>query len=200
MTPRVATLALSIALAAPAAATAQHAGSAAARPALAPAKEAAQFDFLIGQWDLTVTPKVSSLAARIHGAPRLLGTWKAWRALDGFGIEDELRIVDGSGNPSALSHALRVYDANDRKWVITGVDAYRGKSSSSSAEWRNGEMIATGQGTDQEGKAYLTRTRYFDITASSFKYQQDRSTDNGRTWEEGTVRIAAKRVATAAPR
>src|SRR5437764_1451564 len=84
----------------PGLAAAQHGTPGASRPAAAPPTEASQFDFLLGQWELTVMPKVSSLAAAIHGAPRLLGTWKGWRAMDGYGIEDELRIVDGSGNPS----------------------------------------------------------------------------------------------------
>src|SRR5436305_4499139 len=102
-------------LSAPAAA--QHVTAGTTRPAAAPPGEASQFDFLIGQWELTVMPKVSSLAAAIHGAPRLLGTWKGWRAMDGYGIEDELRIVDGSGNPSALMHSLRAYDDNAHQWI-----------------------------------------------------------------------------------
>src|SRR5262245_40799697 len=69
---------------------AQHSATGGSRPALSPAREASQFDFLVGQWELVVTPKVNSLAAKIHGAPTFLGTWKAWRAVDGFGVEDEL--------------------------------------------------------------------------------------------------------------
>ena len=187
-------------LVAPSDARAQHSGGASSRPALTPAKEAHQFDFLIGQWELVVTPKVSSLAAKIHGAPKLLGTWKAWRAVDGFGLEDELRVVDRSGNPSSLLQTLRVYNATDGKWALTGIEAYRGRTSSATAEWKNNEMVTTSQGTDEEGKAYLGRTRFFDITANAFKYQQDRSYDAGRTWEEALLRIEAKRVAATAPR
>lgn len=181
-------------------ATAQHGAGGSARPALTPAKEASQFDFLIGQWELTVTPKATTLAAKIHGVQKLIGTWKAWRAMDGFGLEDELRISDRSGNPLSLTHALRVYSPNESKWVIAGVDAYRGRASSSTAEWKNNEMVVTGQGTDEEGKPYITRTRYHDVTPSAFKYQQDRSFDNGKTWDEATLKVDAKRIAAAAPR
>src|SRR4051812_21554394 len=103
---RIACTALCIA--SPITLVAQHGATGSARPALTPAREAGQFDFLIGQWDLVVTPKANSLAAKIHGSPTFLGMWKAWRAVDGFGVEDELRIMDRSGNPSSLSHALRV--------------------------------------------------------------------------------------------
>lgn len=194
---RLATMAL---LLLPVAAAAQHGAGGTAPPAFTAPKEAGQFDFLIGQWELTVTPKVSGLAARIHGAPRLLGTWKAWRAFDGFGIEDEMRIVDGSGNPASLAHTLRVYSAADRRWSITGLDVYRARYSTSTAEWQNNEMRLTGQGADAEGKASLTRTRFHAITPTSFRFQQDRSTDDGRTWTEAVLRIEAKRVAAAAPR
>jgi hypothetical protein len=187
-------------IASPAALVAQHSATGSARPALTPAKEAAQFDFLVGQWELVVTPKVNSLAAKIHGSPTFLGTWKAWRAVDGFGVEDELRIIDRSGNPSSLSHALRVYSTNDRKWLIAGIDAYRGRTSTSNGEWRGNEMVTFGQGADEEGKPYQTRTRYYDISAAGFKYQQDRSSDGGKSWEEGTLKITAKRVAATAPR
>jgi len=168
--------------------------------AFAAPAQARQFDFLIGQWELTVTPKVSGLAARIHGAPRLLGTWKAWKAFDGFGIEDELRIVDASGNPASLSHALRVFDAAARHWTITSLDVYRTRFSAATAEWKNGEMVTTNSGTDSEGKPMLVRSRFHAITPNSFRFQQDRSADAGRTWNEGILKIAAQRVAATAPR
>jgi len=193
-------VALFAALLGPQMAQAQRGGGASARPALTPAKEAHQFDFLIGQWELVVTPKVSGLAAKIHGAPKLLGTWKAWRAVDGFGIEDELRVMDMSGNPSSLLQTLRVYNATEGKWALTGIEAYRGRVSGASAEWKNNEIVTTSQGTDEEGKTFAGRTRFYDITANGFKYQQDRSFDGGKTWDEALLRIEAKRVAATAPR
>src|SRR5215212_7990315 len=85
-------------------------GAQGARTTLPPTTaQATQFDFLVGQWDVTVIPKVSSLVARMHGVPKRLGTWKAWRAFDGRGLEDELRITDAAGNPRSLSHSVRIF-------------------------------------------------------------------------------------------
>jgi hypothetical protein len=174
---------------------AQHAdaGSSAAAPA-----EAKQFDFLLGQWELQVHPKVGSLVAMIHGAPKLVGTLKGWRILDGLGVEDEMRIVDASGNPISLNRALRVYAKADARWRVSGIDAFRGRVSESSGQLQGGEMRLEGHATDAEGKPVTTRTRYYDISAESFRMQQDRSSDNGQTWDEGVVTIEAKRTAASA--
>ena len=163
-------------------------------------REATQYDFLVGQWDVTVTPKVSGLAARIHGVPKLKGTWKAWRALDGWGIEDELRIIDASGNPRSLAHNVRVYDAAARRWTLVFVDAYRQSVTQATAQWQGNAMVGQGQGTDAEGKSYVSRSRITQVTPASFRYQLDRSYDAGRTWTEGVTTIDAKRVAATASR
>lgn len=186
-------------LAAPCA-LAQHAGGAAPLPSMTAPAQARQFDFLIGQWDIVVKPKVSSVAAMIHGQPTLSGTWKAWRAFDGFGVDDEMRIVDGSGNPRSLSRALRVYSQAEQRWNLVTLDVYRARFSNATAQMKDAELVSNGRGVDGEGKEYQTRTRYFDIGPDAFKMQQDRSYDAGETWNEAALLIEAKRTAAAAPR
>jgi len=191
-------LAFLAALTVPGIAAAQHAASRQPIPTV-PA-EARQHDFLIGQWELVVKVPATSLAAKIHGAPRLVGTWKAWRAFDGFGLEDELRVTDEAGNPLALTHSMRFYDRASANWSLSTLDVYRGRFTTAAAEWKNGTMTVTSQGTDPDGKPYVARSRFFDITPGTFRYQQDRSYDDGKTWSEGTLRIEAKKVAAVAPR
>ena len=192
-------LVLSLALAFAGIAHAQHGGAAPAATT-APA-EAAQFDFLVGQWELEVSPKVGGLAAMIHGAPRLVGSWKAWKSFDGYGLDDELRVLDASGNPMALNYSQRIFDVKTKRWLISGLDVYRARFASSSGQWQGGEMLLEGSGQNAEGKPMLTRTRFFEITPDRFKMRQDRSLDNGASWEEGTLTVVAKRVSrVAAPR
>jgi hypothetical protein len=189
---------LSLALACPVAVVARPGGGAEATSVNPAPAEARQFDFLLGQWQLEVHPKVSGLAAMIHGAPRLVGTWKAQRSADGLGIEDELRIFDASGNPVSLNRAHRVYAVAEGLWKINGTDVTHGHTSSTTGKWQDGEMHLDGHFTDEEGKPTLIRTRYYAITADVFHMQQDRSTDNGQSWDEGTLTIDAKRVAATA--
>jgi len=165
-----------------------------------PRPEARQFDFLVGQWELEVHPKVDSLMAKIHGAPQLTGVWKAWRAFDGFGVDDEIRIIDKSGNPVGLSHAMRAYSSAESSWVVVSVDVYRGRITESKGQLQDADIVLNGKGTDPEGKPVLTRARYSKITADSFHLQNDRSADNGATWDEAVLVIDAKRVGAAATR
>ena len=185
----------------PLAVSGQQAGGGGGTPSAVRApQEARQFDFLIGQWRLQVKPLVNGLAAKIHGAPKMQGTWKAWRAMEGWGIEDEVRIVDASGNPRALSHAIRLYDATARQWSQVVADAYKGQFTNATALWQGAEMVLTGRGTDGEGKAFVSKTRFFDITPTTFKYRNDRSYDQGKTWTEGVLSIEATRTAAEATR
>ncbi len=160
--------------------------------------EAKQFDFLLCQWDVDVRPKVSGLVAMIHGAPRLVGTWTARRTADGLGVEDEMRIVDASGNPISLSRALRTYIEADARWKVRGTDVTHASTSESTGQWLGGEMHLDGRSTNADGTLVLTRTRYSDITKDSFRMQQDRSTDNGQSWEERSLTIDARRTAATA--
>lgn len=180
-------------------ALAQH-GSAPARVSTNAPAEATQFAFLVGQWELTVSPKATSLGQRIHGTPKLSGTWKAWRAFDGFGVEDEMRIVDGSGNPMSLLTTLRTFDPGQRRWSQVSLDTYRARFTPATGEWRDGEMVVRSTGRDSDGSPFVQRVRFYDITAEGFKYQADRSTDGERTWDEGVLRIEARRVSATAPR
>ncbi|HEU5217899.1 MAG TPA: hypothetical protein VFU23_04530, partial [Gemmatimonadales bacterium] len=184
---------------APSAGFAQHGGVRAA-PAPTVPPEAKQYDYLIGQWELIVKLPPQGLAQRIHGVPKLAGTWKAWRAFDGFGIEDELSITDAAGNPVGLNHSLRIYDRAARQWSITGLDVYRAKFLPATAEWKDGAMNQTSRGVDPDGKPYLSRTRIYDITPTTFRFKQDRSYDEGKSWTEGTLVIEARRVSAVAPR
>ena len=163
-------------------------------------REAAQFDFLIGQWEIELTPKVNGLAAMVHGTPKLQGSWKAWRAFDGFGIEDELRVIDGSGNPATLAQAQRIFDAKSKRWLMSSLDVYRVRFSSATAQWQDGEMRANGGGITPDGKPLLTRSRFYEITPERFRMTQDRSIDEGKSWEDGVLTVTAKRVAAKAAR
>ena len=169
-------------------ATASQAAEAAAAP------ETHQFDFLLGQWTLTGELKVGGLVALIHGQPKLAGSWKAWRAADGRGVEDDLKLTDASGNPASSVHCTRIFSRDENCWKIAGRDAKQGNLQPATARWQGDEMLSMGSGTNQEGKRYQSRTHYLAITPVSFRMVQDRSYDDGKTWEAAVVTLNARRA------
>lgn len=173
-------------------ATGAQAAAPAAASAVAPT-EAHQFDFMLGQWKIEVHPAVNSLIAMIHGTPKLTGTWQAKRSANGLGIEDESRIIDGSGNPVSVLRSQRAWVAADRRWKISGMDILSKRTTSAIAHWTGREMQVIGSYVDEDGTPTQTRTRYCDITPHSFRMIQDRSTDHGKTWDEGKLTINAVR-------
>lgn len=176
---------------------------AAAAPAQSPATSAdqsRQFDFLIGAWQIELLPKVSGLAALVHGQPKLQGTWKAWAAFDGSGIVDELRVIDSSGNPKAYTHTLRLYDADAQRWLISALDVYRARTSQAQAQLHGAQLQIDGKGLAHDGSEFLSRTRFGEVSTDAFRMQQDRSYDGGASWEEESLVIVAKRIAAQAAR
>ena len=99
-----------------------------------------------------------------------------------------------------LTHTVRFFDSNARKWNLSAIDVYKGVVSTSAAELRGNRMVASGQGKEPDGIAYLSRGTFTKIAPQSFTYRLDRSYDNGKTWTEGVTTIEAKRVAATAPR
>jgi hypothetical protein len=187
-------LLMCVLLAASAAVSGQHP---APTPAAQPGAESRQFDFLLGEWRLVVTPRVSGLAAMLHGTPELVGTWRASRTFGGLGIEDELRISDDSGNPNAWIRTLRIFSSREQAWQTASVDAQRARASTGSATWRDDGMWVESRGVDAEGNAYRTRSLFHAITPDAFRVRQDRSHDDGASWDEGVLEMRATRTAPA---
>ncbi|MFC4525122.1 hypothetical protein ISN76_02640 [Dyella halodurans] len=158
------------------------------------APESHQFDFLLGQWQVKGEVKVGGLIAMIHGTPKLAGSWKATRAVDGKGIEDELQLTDPSGNPLSSVHSTRIYSRDENCWKITGLDARDGHAQPSTGHWQDGEMVVIGSGTDHDGSHYRSRTHFNAITPTGFRMVQDRSYDEGKTWDTAHVTLNASRT------
>jgi len=160
--------------------------------------EVSQFAFLVGQWELTAKPPAKSFAEKIHGVRSLSGTWRASRALDGLGIDDEMRIVDPQGNPHLVVHSLRMYDASAKRWQSATFDVFGLGLLAMSGAWDGKELTVTSNalGADRKG---LLRCRFHDIAPNTFAFTEDRSADGGATWTE-LFTVEAKRVTTGASR
>jgi hypothetical protein len=106
--------------------------------------------------------------------------------------------MDGSGGTRALTHTMRVYDPSAQRWTTSSLDVFRGKFNNATAEFRDGVFTISSRSTDLEGRPVMSRTRISDITATRFRFRQERSSDEGRTWTEALTITATRTAATAA--
>ncbi len=144
-----------------------------------PPPEASQFDYLLGSWTFVAHTKNPN-----SPVPDYSGTWRATKAYDGFGIEDEWRIVNpDNGAAVYIGKSMRVYNPAEKRWDLRFLDVYRAAFSEQFAQWRDGEMHLWWSGRDRRGD-YQVKVKYYDITPDRFRWKMDRSYDDGASWIE----------------
>lgn len=143
-----------------------------------------EFDFVIGDWDVTITWQSHNAEPLTYNAK-----WHNHWVINGLVVMQEWR------GPFLTGAELRAFDANTGKW--TGQNIYPGGRSPwhrTTAEFRDGQMMVTIEdGRDQRG-TFLNRETYFDISENSFRMKSERSYDDGATWEKGAYEMICHRA------
>lgn len=134
-----------------------------APPPGCPAQVRRQFDFWIGNWDVTVGGKPA-------------GVNRIERILDGCAL---LENWTGAGGMSGKS--LNFYDPQREQWHQTWVDD-RGGSLGLDGRFSGGSMVLTGTKQDQAGKTTLNRITWTALPSGQVRQLWDTSSDNGKSW------------------
>ena len=144
------------------------------------------FNFLVGTWT-SQQRRLRTVLAGGAGADdwyEFTGNLRCWNLLDGAMNVDEVFFpeLDMGGV------TLRVYDAQADSWSLYWASGRTGLSLPP-VVGRFGED-GTGVFTSPdvyEGRDILCRYRWSEITATSARWDQAFSTDDGRTWETNWV-------------
>jgi hypothetical protein len=150
-------------------------GAVRARQAASPIEAARQFDFWLGEWDLSWDDGQCA-------------TNSVYRDFD-----DRVIVENFDGRPSSelQGMSLSTYDVDAGCWRQTWVDN-NGSYLDFRGEFRDGQMdLRTERVVD--GRPALMRMRWFDIRHEALTWAWERSFDRGRTWET-LWRIAYTRV------
>lgn len=124
-----------------------------------------QFDFWLGEWDLT------------WGENRK-GTNSITKILDGCVV---LEQFDATLTAPFRGLSLSVYDAQSGEWQQTWVDntygylVFRGRFSDGIMELR--------RTAHEHGRPFLQRMLWYNIAPDSLDWNWERSDDDGRTWQ-----------------
>lgn len=136
---------------------------------------ARQFDFWLGEWDL-------SWPAEQFGGEA--GTRRTARnvVINLYGpcvIEENFATSDGSFRGRSLS----VFDTKDGLWYQTWVDS-SGSYIALSGEFDGEKMVLTTRPDTHDGETRINRMVFRDIADNSLLWDWQVSTDHGQTWSD----------------
>lgn len=152
-------------------ATTFAAAQSAAAPPPCSAPESRQFDFWVGDWE------VSWPAG--GGMPAGKGTNRIIHVLDGCALEENF---DGGSAIPLRGRSFSVYLPREGKWKQTWVDN-QGSYLDFSGEFRDGQMVLVREAVGPKGAKFLQRMVWKNITADSLDWSWERSLDGGKTWQ-----------------
>jgi hypothetical protein len=144
----------------------------------------AEFDFVIGDWDVSITIALQDGREMTYDA-----RWHNHWILDGMMVMQEWR------GPYATGAEFRSFNVQSGRWE--GYNIYPGAPRgwrSTTAAMTGGDMAIIIEGLDAQGPM-LNRETYTDISADSFRMYSEISRDEGVSWQPGGYHMTAVRSA-----
>lgn len=142
------------------------------------------FDFNAGVWHTHILRLAHPLSAS-RAWTTYDGTVSVRTALSGAANVEEVE-ANGADHLEYLS--VRLYNASSHQWSLTGASSSDGTLEMPAAfgEFQNGRGVFYDQ-EPFDGRVILNRQTFFDITPTSYSYEQAFSDDGGRTWQPNVV-------------
>jgi len=148
-----------------------NAPSPSAQPVPCSEPQQKQFDFWLGEWDLTWPSDKTGETA--HGSNSIK------RVLDGCVVQENF---NGGTAMHLRGTSVSLFDARSGKWKQTWVDN-EGGYLDFVGEFNGGQMVLQREATRPDGSKGLQRMVYKNITPNEFDWSWERSLDGGRTWQ-----------------
>lgn len=143
--------------------------SAPASPCSTP--EFRQFDFWVGDWDLTWPGQ--------NGQPEQHGHNNIERELGDCVIHEHF---SDQANPPFQGTSLSTFTPKLGKWQQTWVDN-QGAYLDFVGEFKDGQMVLSREVTGKDGKKFQQRMVFKNIKPDSLDWSWERSDDGGATWK-----------------
>ena len=106
--------------------------------------------------------------------------WTAWTYFNGAVTVDELGLAD----ETVRGLTLRLFDPETRQWSIYWVNSTLGRMDDPVVGAFSDDGVGVFQAPDvYDGQAILCRFIWSDITATTSRWRQEFSVDDGTTWE-----------------
>ena len=137
--------------------------------------EQKQFDFWVGDWDLTSPgSKPGDVVHNSNTIKRILGNCIVQ--------ENFVGSDDPQQAPQLLGISVSVFDTISGKWKQTWVDN-QGSYLDFTGEFKDNQMVLSREAIRPDGTKVMQRMVWKNITPSEFDWSWERSKDKGQTWE-----------------
>jgi hypothetical protein len=143
------------------------------------------FDFAVGTWKSHIRRLKKPLSGSTEWY-EVEGTVSVRKLLNGRAQLEEIEADTPDGHLQGL--ALRLYRPQAKEWSLHWASSKQGVFSENPAT--GGFSNGRGEFYDQEvfdGRMIVLREIFFDITQTSYKFEQAFSADGGKTWEPNWV-------------
>ena len=128
--------------------------------------ECSQFDFWVGEWELTYNDTV-------HATNHIT------KEMDGCLVHEHFHDPTNSYRGESWS----VFSSKTKKWNQTWVDN-QGAYIALTGEFKDGKMIlSTEPVTMPDGSRLQSRMVFYNITHNTFDWDWEATTDEGKTWK-----------------
>ena len=137
--------------------------------------EARQFDFWLGEWDLS-WPAEQTGGAKGEIAT---GTNRITKLFGECVIEENFSTSDGA----FLGHSASVFDVRTEQWRQTWVDNMGGYLVFTGGYADHAMELRT-EPAERDGQTFIQRMVFSDIAPDSLRWNWQNSTDAGHTWHD----------------
>ncbi len=133
--------------------------------------EAHQFDFWIGEWDVTAWKSAATPPAAGHGFN------------DVHPIMEHCLISENWTSPTgSIGKSTNWYDTNLHQWRQAWI-ADGGGSLDYAGEYKDGAMRFTGWTLNPDGSHMLQKLTFFNVAPDTVRQLFEQSADSGKTWQ-----------------
>lgn len=130
--------------------------------------EARQFDFWVGEWELTWSDGKGGLTVGSNSVTQLF---------DGCAIQENFKDT----TQSFFGMSVSMYSTLLNKWQQTWVDN-QGAYLDFVGEFKDGKMVLERSFTTPKGKKISQRMIFYNITENEMDWNWEKSDDEGKTW------------------
>lgn len=138
-------------------------------------EQAHQFDFWLGDWDLSWPAEQSGGEA----GERMAGRNSITMLFGECVLEENFTTVDGAYR----GHSVSVYDERAGLWRQTWVDS-AGAYLSFVGGTESGDMVLSTEPVETEEGVVVNRMVFTEVATDSLEWAWQRSTDGGETWAD----------------